>query len=67
MAGDVIQRFDTQDGSCGGGGKSTSLFSRPLAPAVISTDITQPEPFDKEAQLMEFIEFSSQSPEKGKG
>ena len=66
MAGDVIQRFDTQDGSCGGGGKSTSLFSRPLTPAVISTDITQPEPFDKEAQLMEFIEFSSQSPQKGK-
>lgn len=65
MAGGVIQRFDTQDGSWAWGA-STSLFSRSLTPAVISTDITQPEPFDKEVQVMEFIEFSSQSPEKGK-
>ena len=56
MARDVIQWYDTQDGSWGG----------PLTPAVISTDITQPEPFDKEVQVMKLIGPSSQSPEKGK-
>lgn len=49
-----------------GEGESTSLFSRPLTPAVISTDITQPEPFDKEVQVMELIGPSLQSPEKSK-
>lgn len=65
MAGDGSRDLTLRMGASAWGA-STSLFSRSLTPAVISTDITQPEPFDKEVQVMEFIELSSQSPEKGK-